>query len=245
MEIWPLGTGSGMPSAELDSSFILLRSSDHCYLYDAGEGAAKKLMSEKINPNEPDAIVITHLHPDHVCGVFMLIQMMYLSGRNKALPIYLPERHDEFLGILKMLYTFPTKFSFELSFRPIESLSHDFEELSIQPNDHLVGYSEIIRAQSLPNRQKAFSLKVDSPEGAFVYSSDLTTTDSIANFCSGAHTILVDSGHPDPQQILQLKDWGIKRILLTHECRKETLELLGRNPDNRFEEVIQGKKYYI
>jgi ribonuclease BN (tRNA processing enzyme) len=245
MEFWALGTGSGMPSASLDCSSILVRSEDHTFLFDAGEGVTKSLISMGMAPNELDAVLITHLHPDHVSGIFMLVQMLYLGGRKKPLSLYLPEREEEFEAIFRIFYTFFEKFSFKLRLLPLAEVNKEFEALTCKENDHLVGYSQIIRRNALPNRQKAYSLRLQSPGGDFVYSSDLETVDSIAEFCVAAHTILVDAGHPETSQIQKLKDLDIQRILLTHESRAETRMWLAENPDPRFEEAVQGAKYII
>ncbi len=245
MQIQVLGTGSGMPSEKLNNSCVLVKTQSRTFLWDAGEGCSKVLLKAGIQEDELDAVLITHLHPDHVTGIFMLIQMLYLQGRQKPLKLYLPEREDEFRGLLQFFYIFPRRFDFELQMLPLSKVSDDFPEISVCENDHLLGYKELIESHKLPNLLKAFSLKLSSPQGDFVYSSDLSTTDSIAGFVENAHTLLVDAGHPELQQIQKLGEYGIKRILLTHECRPETRRWLAENPDSRFQEATQGQKYVI
>jgi len=245
MEICILGSGSGMPSRALSSSAVLVRSEGLNYLLDAGEGVSKSLLEMDIQSDYLDAIIITHYHPDHVGGLFLLIQMLYLAKRTKPLSLFLPEREQDFLDVLTMFYTFPEKFGFELRVFPVSRIQNEFPSVECIKNDHLLGYQEIIEKNSLKNLQQAFSIRINAPQGAFVYSSDISSTDCILPLIQGAHTLLVDAGHPEAEQIFQLKDCHLKRILLTHEPKTDLSEALREEPCSVFENAVEGKIYRI
>lgn len=245
MKLRVLGSGSGMPDAKLNCSAVLVHSDEHCFLLDCGEGVSKSLLQLNQDPESPDAVIITHFHPDHVGGLFLYIQMLYLAGRKKPLPLFLPERERDFGKILQMFYTFTEKFSFSLSLLPMHQLTQHFPNLHFIQNDHLEGYADIISKNYLSNEQKAFSIRINSTRGDFVYSSDIGTTDSIRDLLPGAHTLLVDAGHPKAEQILKLKDIGVKRVLLTHRPGSEVLCYLQEHPGSVFELAEEGKEYII
>jgi ribonuclease BN (tRNA processing enzyme) len=245
MDIRVLGAGSGMPSAALNCSAILVQANGQNFLLDCGEGVSKSLPLVNPNPDFLDAIIITHYHPDHVGGIFLLLQMLYLGKRSKAMTLFLPEREDDFRGILQMFYTFPEKFGFRLDLQPMEQLGTYFPQLTCMQNDHLTGYTEIIRKNQLTNRQKAYSIRINSPEGDFVYSSDISTTDSIWHLLQGAHTLLVDAGHPEAEQILKLKQLGLKLVLMTHEPHADLRQALRDIPSSLFQEAQEGEVYHI
>ncbi len=245
MEIRILGAGSGMPDKDLHSSSVLVQSEGKTFLLDCGDGCSYSLTKLDLDPDALDAVIITHYHPDHVAGVFLLIQMLYLAGREKVLPIYLPEREQDFGDVLKMFYTFSEKFNFELRLKPMTSLTEDYPQMRYALNDHLQGYGEIIAKHALKNRQCAFSIRINSKAGDFVYSSDISSTDSIADFVEGAHTLLLDAGHPVAEQVWKMADRGLKRILLTHRPNEQIRQALAQKPDNQFEEAREGSIYRI
>jgi len=240
-----LGSGSGMPAKNKRSSAVLVKSQNHTFLFDCGDGCASSLLNLDLDPNTIDAIVITHYHPDHAGGLLLLIQMLYLQRRTKALSLYLPEREEDFLAMLQMFYTFPQKFSFDLQIKPMNRLNMDYNRLNIKANDHLDGYREIVRQNNLPNKIKAYSLRVSSPKGDFVYSSDISTVDCISEFCMGAHTVLVDAGHPSAEQVLRLCTLDVKRVLLTHEPRPQIKQMAKKATKDIFYEALENVEYTI
>ncbi|MCK9309624.1 MAG: MBL fold metallo-hydrolase [Candidatus Cloacimonetes bacterium] len=230
MEAIILGAGSGLPQADRNLSSVLIRNEGCTVLADCGDGCTKRLIESKISPEELDAVFITHYHPDHVSGLFILLQWLYLAGRTKPLYLFLPERPSVIMDILHVMYTFTEKFSFKLQILEMEQAELYFDWIYAANTDHLYGYTNIIKDHSLANQMKSYSLKFTGAKGDLVYSSDLGTTDCIAEFINGVDTIIVDAGHPEAEQILKLKYRDIRRIILTHgisvslEARKDELD---------------------
>lgn len=232
MELTILGAGPGMPQIDKHLSSILIRKAEQLILADCGDSCAHRLLEHKIEADELDAIFITHYHPDHIGGIFMILQMLYLQNRKRDLLLFLPERLASFLEILQLMYTYPQKFGFNLLIRDMEQAELYFDWIYAVPNDHLYRYASIINEHKLPNQMRSWSLCFSGKQGKFVYTSDIETTDCILEILKEAHTVLVDAGHPEAEQIIKLKYAGIKKIILTHgitpelENRKNEL-----NPD--------------
>ncbi|MEB3798770.1 MAG: ribonuclease Z [Desulfurococcales archaeon] len=66
-------------------------------LIDAGEGTQLQLSKAEISINRIDAILITHMHGDHVFGLPGLLENMSLTGRTKPLLIIGPRGLDDYL----------------------------------------------------------------------------------------------------------------------------------------------------
>ncbi len=230
MEAIILGTSPGFPQADKNLSGVLVKSYGSTVLADCADGCTKRLLQHKLGANELDAVFITHYHPDHVSGLFMLLQWLFLAGRTKPLHLFLPERPAAIIEIMQLMYTFTQKFPFKLLVLDMEQAELYYDWITAIGTDHLFGYSHIIKEHNLSNQMKSWSLKFSGEAGELVYSSDLGTTDCIAGFIKGVHTLIVDAGHPDADQILKLKYLDIKRIILTHgispslEIRKQELD---------------------
>lgn len=245
MELTILGSGPGLPQADRHLSSILIRKDETLILADCGGGTAHRLQCQGVKANDLDAVYITHYHPDHIGGIFMLIQMLYLMGRTKVLPVFLPERPEAIIDILRMMYTFSEKFAFNLQFVEMEQSEQFFPWINPIPTDHLFGYASLIRAHNLPNQMKSWSLKFTGETGSSVYTSDLTTTDCIAEAIRGAHTVIVDAGHPEAEQIIKMKHLELKRIILTHGMSDGLKSRLDELDKSLFEFAREDFVYYV
>jgi ribonuclease BN (tRNA processing enzyme) len=221
MELTILGSGPGLPQLDKHLSSILIRKENNLILADCGDSCAHRLLEHKVAAEELDAIFITHYHPDHLDGLFMVLQMLYLQNRKRDLLLFLPERPASFLEILQLMYTYPQKFGFNLLIRDIEQAELYFDWIYAVSNDHLYRYASIISEYKLPNQMKSWSLCFTGKQGKFVYTSDIETTDCIMDTLKDAHTVLVDAGHPEAEQIIKLKYTAIKKIILTHGITPE------------------------
>jgi ribonuclease Z len=92
-----LGSGSAMPTANRFPSAQLV--SIHCchYLVDCGEGTQMQLFKYGLPMQKIDHLFISHLHADHVLGIFGLISTMSMLGRKAPLHIYAPQGMKQIL----------------------------------------------------------------------------------------------------------------------------------------------------
>jgi len=69
IEVVLLGTGNPLPDAGRAGAATLVRAGDRAFLFDAGRGVCMRLAAAGMLPMMLDAVILTHLHSDHICDL--------------------------------------------------------------------------------------------------------------------------------------------------------------------------------
>lgn len=90
MHVIPLGTGSAIPTRHRNLSATALDRGGEVLLFDCGEGTQLQLLKAGIRHSRISAILISHLHGDHLYGLPGLLSTMTLLHRVEPLTIIGP-----------------------------------------------------------------------------------------------------------------------------------------------------------
>ncbi|HOZ92223.1 MAG TPA: MBL fold metallo-hydrolase, partial [Candidatus Syntrophosphaera thermopropionivorans] len=214
-------------------------------LFDCGEGVSQQLLKHHLDNNVLDAIFISHYHPDHISGLFMLLQMLKIQKREKPLQLFLPERPAALVETLQFLYTFIQKFTFPLHILDCEESELYYEEVNVALTDHLLEYEDLVNESKLPNLLHSYAFRISGPEGSLAYTSDINKVESVQFLIRNCHTVIIDAQHPEADQIIRLQYSGIKRVLLTHGISPTLQAFLFENPIDMFEFAQEDITYII
>jgi len=83
-----LGSNSAIPTPERFPTAQVLNVHERFFLIDCGEGTQIRLRKFGVNISRINNVFISHLHGDHVFGLFGLLSTYTLLGRKKELHIY-------------------------------------------------------------------------------------------------------------------------------------------------------------
>jgi ribonuclease Z len=83
-----LGSSSALPTSTRFPTAQVLNVHERFFLIDCGEGAQMQLRRASINMSKINNIFISHLHGDHIFGLFGLFSSYNLMGRKADLHVY-------------------------------------------------------------------------------------------------------------------------------------------------------------
>ena len=118
-----LGNSSAKPTPTGHPSAQVVNINEQLFLVDAGEGVQSRMMRAGVNPMRLAAVFISHLHGDHVFGLFPMISSLGLMGRKVPLHIYAPRPFDEILEYHKRY--FDTQLPYEIVWHEVHTTQHE------------------------------------------------------------------------------------------------------------------------
>ena len=99
------GSRSPIPSPGRAETCILISAGEDLFVVDIGDGSNDNLRSWNINFRNIEAVLITHLHSDHIADLPGLHQNAWVIGeRNSKLKVFGPEGVDQFTQGIEMAY---------------------------------------------------------------------------------------------------------------------------------------------
>ena len=98
-----LGTASALPIINRFPSAQVLDVRGRLFLIDCGEGTQIRIRAAGLSYLKIEAIFISHIHGDHIFGLFGLLSTMAMLGRSGKLDIYAPR---SFAPVLKFFLSY-------------------------------------------------------------------------------------------------------------------------------------------
>lgn len=230
-----LGAGSGLPHPDYHLSSLVIQTNQGNFLVDCGGGTSQNLIKHGFDNNFLDAIFISHYHPDHISGIYMVLQMLYLQGRTKPLSLFLPERLAAFIETMHMFYIFEQRFSFALKVHEVQDAELYYSNVTIALTDHLTGYEEFIKKQQYPNTMQSYCFSFHNEGKTLLYTSDISTFSNIQQVIDEADVIIMDALHPEAELIVSLFNSQDKHFILNHGISDKLKKWLESNSYNNVE----------
>lgn len=107
-----------MPVGNRNQSAQALSVHGRLFLIDCGEGTQYRLVQERIPMMKLDSLFLSHIHGDHVFGIFGLLSTLGMKGRQTPLNIFAP---PAFGPILKFFLSYYGEgVAFEIRFTPLK-----------------------------------------------------------------------------------------------------------------------------
>ena len=145
-----LGTASALPTTERHPSAQVLDVRGRLFMIDCGEGTQMQMRKLKLSFQKIEHICLSHIHGDHIFGLFGFLSTLGLLGRTAPLYIYAPKNFAPILDFFKT--HFGQGLLFEINYISLEMKEPELvyenrttEMLAFPLNHRLETYGFLIR----------------------------------------------------------------------------------------------------
>lgn len=214
------GTGAGHPAADrMGSGVTISAGSGETVLIDAGDSIPRGLLRHGVDPNQIDALFLSHLHPDHWVGIPGLVMAWGLADRDRPVSLYLPRGAATFIeSVLResWLQVRPRPYRLELhEYDAGDAIEIGPFTVRPTPTTHLDRYRQEGTRQSLSRPAHSFGVEVD--DVSLLFSQDLGGEDDLAGELAGRSTLVCEASHVDLARVVAMAAVDrVDRLILTH-----------------------------
>lgn len=218
MELVPVGVGGAYGLPHEAQSCYLVRTPERAVVLDLGSGTLNRLCA-LVAPQDLDAVVISHLHPDHCADLMALrVYMAWGPGAGRRLRVMGPP------GLRERLVAFSGSDGWDGSFA--------FEDLSSPGGEADLGSGLVLRYHEVPHLPPTFAMRLDWGGAALCYGADCAPGPELPELAAGCGVLVCEASfgaEPVPEGVphLPARDAGriaaragVGRLLLTH-CTPE------------------------
>lgn len=221
MKIIFLGTGSAKTNLARAHSSILVSSNKKYSLIDCGDGIPIQLAKFGININNIESVIISHNHPDHLSGLFTLINQMKIIGRNKSLNIYGDSLFvANFWNVMNTFHLYKETISFKIVLKVLKDNCRIIPlhgiNVKCKKNSH-IKRKEVL--QKYPSSVfNSFSFLIEGTKNNIFYTADIGSEKDLLLFQKYRIDYLIaDCFHISIAQIISMiPNLKPKRTILTH-----------------------------
>ncbi|MBK8468906.1 MAG: MBL fold metallo-hydrolase [Candidatus Phosphoribacter sp.] len=220
MRLTIVGCSGSFPGPQSPASCYLVQAAyegrQWSIVLDLGNGALG-MLQRHVDPRTLDAVVLSHLHPDHfldLCGLYVM-QRYQPEGRTRSIPVWGPSDTPQRVALA--YYGHPFKPVEEFEFAPIT----DGAEVTIGPFR--------IRAWRVNHPVEAYGYRIEADGKTLALTGDTDTCPALSPLMHGADLVLADTAFVDGRDALRdihmtgsrvaaaaLAAGGVRRLMLTH-----------------------------
>lgn len=190
-----LGTASALPVSDKNPSAQVLSVHGRLFLIDCGEGTQRSIRSSHLAFTKIEAIFISHIHGDHVFGLFGLLSSLKMVNSPRKVKIYGPEALRSVLKFYQSFFESDGDPGFEFCEVKAKGLEVIFQSRSLKvsafPLNHKIecyGYrfDEILSERSLAKR----------PALSYAYCSDTAPFPELPEYVRGVSALYHEATYP-------------------------------------------------
>ena len=252
VEFEVLGSGGPELDGRASTSYLVWIDGKARLLVDMGSGSMLRYEQSGAKLDDLEAVVLTHMHIDHVVDLPSYVKAGYFTTRRAPLDIIGPSGDDAFPSTTEYLQTlFGKNGAYRYMSDVLTPQSDSFEIIPYDIKRKTVKHYKDFTLTLLHvhhGNVPALALRIDTKEGSIVISGDTNNRNhQLEKLLKGAdlfvaHHAIAQSArgyatqlHMNPQIIAKTaQKMGVKKVLLTHRMlrtrgeEKETLQVIRK-----------------
>ena len=233
-----MGTASAMPISDRNPSAQVLAVHGRLFLLDCGEGTQQQMRRAHLSFLKVEAVFISHIHGDHLFGLFGLLNTMAMYGRTAPLYIYGPQALGSVLNFYRSFFGEGTLY--EIVFTAVDcrepQLVHTSKWLTVSafPLNHKIECYGWRFDETVTERHRLENPAYHAK--SFAYCSDTAPFPELAGWVRGVDLLYHEAtypaemadkaaarGHSTGEQAARCaRDAGAARLLIGHYSSRIT-----------------------
>ncbi len=191
MKVTLLGTGCPAVHAERYGPAQIVRHGDTTLLIDCGSGATQRMAQAGISGREIDAVLLTHMHSDHIVDLFQLVISSWHQGRGRPQRVFGPSGTYRYVDGMVSLWATEMEQRIEHEKRP-SAVALQTEVTEIKPGEVAEFGAMRVRAIEVDHKpvRHAYGYVIETDEAKLVISGDTRPCDALVEAAQGADLLL-------------------------------------------------------
>jgi ribonuclease Z len=191
MHMTLLGTGCPAVHAERFGPAQAVRDGDTTLLVDCGSGVTQRMAQAGISGRDIDAVLLTHLHSDHIVDLFQLVISSWHQGRDRPQRVFGPPGTYSYVDGLVSLWQREMEQRIAHERRP-SALALQTEVTEIKPDEEVVFGTMRVRAVEVEHKpvRHAYGFVFETDAAKLAISGDTRPCDALIDAAQGADLLL-------------------------------------------------------
>jgi ribonuclease BN (tRNA processing enzyme) len=187
MRLTVLGSSGTAPRAGNPASGYLVQSEGVNLWLDAGPGTYMALLA-LLDPGQLDAVLLSHMHPDHCSDLFALgHEFAYVRRSSRQVPVLCPDGSaDRIAGFLGGTHD--------------HAMFDTLQIKEVQPAEVFHFGALQVTAQAAHHSVPALAFRIEGPGGSLGYTGDTGPSDLIEAHFAGVDTLLAEASRQEASE---------------------------------------------
>ena len=191
------GSRAPLPSPNRAETCLLVQAGSSKFIIDAGRGSADNLQRWRVDYSDLEAVILSHLHSDHISDLHEVQFQSWLGGRKNPLPVLGP------IGTASTAQGFAQAFKLDSIYRsehhgailPIEAYGYDVVEFDGDVNIIFQNENTRITAFKVDHFpvDPSYAFKIEYKDRSLVVSGDTISLEVMTEYSKGVDVLFHDA----------------------------------------------------